>query len=141
MKLDEAIRDGEEGHPLWRPRPGEWCARKCPVSASCPIPQEQRGVGALDAEDTADEAAGRFVMVDGLRNQLRDQLKTHYEQTGHAPRVGDGTALFWKDKDSGGRAFGVWPLEDLPGPPPEDTTDYEKVLAESVAKVEQERGT
>jgi len=137
MKLDDAITNGEEGHPLWRPRPGEWCARKCPVSASCPVPAEQRGVGALEDEAAADEAAGRFVNVDGLRNTLRDQLKAFYEQTGHAPRVGDGTALYWREKERGGRAFGVWPVEDIPAPP--EDVDYEALLTESVAKVKGEQ--
>jgi hypothetical protein len=78
MLLDQATEQGE-GDPLWKPRPGSWCARACPVAASCPIPAEQRGVGALDSDSAADAAAGRYVNVDGLRNTLRDQLKTRYE--------------------------------------------------------------
>jgi hypothetical protein len=120
MKLDAAITNGSEGDPLWKPRPGEWCARRCPVAASCPVPAEQRGVGALEDESQADAAAGRFVNVDGLRNTLRDQLKAFYEQTGHAPRVGDGTALYWREKERGGRSFGVWPVEDIPELPDTD---------------------
>jgi hypothetical protein len=137
-KLDEAVTAGGEGHPLWRPRPGSWCARACPVAASCPIPAEQRGVGALDSEEAADAAAGRYVNVDGLRNTLRDQLKARYEQTGRPSFVGDGTAVFWRDKPdgSGRRDFGVWPVEDIPAP---DDTDYEALLAKSVAQAEAER--
>jgi hypothetical protein len=105
MLLDEAralFMAGEsETHALLRPRPGSWCARKCPVAASCPVPAEQRGVGALDSDEAADAAAGRYVNVDGLRNTLREQLRTYHEQTGRAPLVGDGTAVFWRPKPDG----------------------------------------
>jgi hypothetical protein len=96
-------------------------------------------VGALDSEEAADAAAGRYVNVDGLRNTLRDQLKARYEQTGRPSFVGDGTAVFWRDKPdgSGRRDFGVWPVEDIPAP---DDTDYEALLAESVTQAKAERG-
>ena len=120
MLLDEAVR-AEEGDALRKPRPGAWCARKCPVAASCPVPAEQRGVGALDNPEAANEAAARFVNVDGLRNTLREQLRTYYEQTGRAAEVGDGTAVFWRPKPNGnGRAFGVFPVEDIPALPDTD---------------------
>lgn len=136
MLLDQATEQGE-GDPLWKPRPGSWCARACPVAASCPIPAEQRGVGALKDEAMADEAAGRYVNVDGLRNTLRDQLKTFHEQNDYAPRVGDGTAVFWREKDDGKRAFGVWPVEDIPAPA--EDVDLEPLLRESVAQAKAER--
>lgn len=118
MLLEQAMSDDPY---LRRPRPGAWCARKCPVAASCPVPAEQRGVGALDSEDAADEAAARYVNVDGLRNTLREQLRAYYEQTGRAPLVGDGTAVFWRPKPNGnGRSFGVFPVEDIPAPPDTD---------------------
>lgn len=142
MLLDEAralFEAGEaETHTLLRPRPGSWCARKCPVAASCPVPAEQRGVGALDSDEAADEAAGRYVNVDGLRNTLREQLRAYHEQTGRAPLVGDGTAVFWRPKPDGkGRSFGVFPVEDIPAPPPEQ--DIEALLEESLAKVQEGR--
>jgi hypothetical protein len=142
MLLDEAralFEAGEsETHALLRPRPGAWCARKCPVAASCPVPAEQRGVGALDSDEAADEAAGRYVNVDGLRNTLREQLRTYHEQTGRAPLVGDGTAVFWRPKPDGkGRAFGVFPVEDIPAPPPEQ--DIEALLEESLAQAREGR--
>lgn len=107
QKLDEAIRAGEG--PLWKPRPGRQCLRRCPVVNSCPVPDEMKGVGALVSEDAADAAAERFIVVDALRQTLRDQLKAHHEETGHAPGVGDGHVLRWKvDPGTGRRQFGVW---------------------------------
>ena len=138
MLLDQAIQADDESDPLWKPRPGAWCARACPVNASCPIPAEQRGVGALDTDDAADAAAARYVTMDGVRNTLRDQLKTRYEQTGRPSFVGDGTAVFWKEKDDGRRSFGVWPVEDIPTPPQADD-DLEVLLAESVKQAEEGR--
>lgn len=140
MLLDQACAADDESDPLWKPRPGAWCARACPVSVSCPVPAEQRGTGALDSDAAADSAAARYVNVDGLRNTLRDQLKTRFEQTGRASFVGDGTAVFWRDKPdgSGRRDFGVWPVEDIPAPA--EDVDLEPLLRASVAKAEAERG-
>lgn len=106
QKLDEALRDGEESG-LWYPRPGRHCARKCPVARSCPVPAEQRGVGALEDSGMAAAEAGRYVMVDGLRNGMRDALKTFHEQTGEFIPVGDGSVIGWERKPDGKRAFGV----------------------------------
>jgi hypothetical protein len=142
MLLDEAralFEAGEsETHALLRPRPGSWCARKCPVAASCPVPAEQRGVGALDSDEAADAAAGRYVVVDGLRQTLREQLRTYYEEVGRPPMVGDGTGAFWRPKANGrGRDFGIWPLEDLPQPEPDE--DMSEILEESIRRVREAR--
>lgn len=112
MLLDRAISEGDRSE-LWRPRPGRHCLRQCPVARSCPIPAEQRGLGALDSDEAADEEAARFVVVDALRQQQRDALKAYHEETGHAPAVGDGRGLFWKQKPKGGRSFDVHDLEDF----------------------------
>ncbi len=112
MLLDRAITEGDRSE-LWRPRPGRHCLRQCPVARSCPIPAEQRGLGALDSIEAADEEAERFVVVDALRQQQRDALKAFHEETGHAPATGDGRALFWKRKPNGGRSFDVHDLADL----------------------------
>lgn len=103
------------------------------------MPAEQRGVGALDSDEAADGAAGRYVNVDGLRNTLREQLRTYHEQTGRAPLVGDGTAVFWRPKPdgSGRRDFGVFPVEDIPAPPPEQ--DIPALLEESLAQAREGR--
>jgi RecB family exonuclease len=139
MKLERAETEGHEGHELWRPRPGRQCLRRCPVLASCPIPNEQKGIGALVDEATADTAAERFIVVDGLRQTLRDQIKAYHEETGHAPDVGDGHVMRWKtDPETGRRSFGVWEPE---GPPPPDDTDYEALLQASVEQANTERTT
>ncbi len=109
MLIDRAITEGDRSE-LWRPRPGRHCLRQCPVSRSCPVPDEQRGLGALGSPEDQDEEAGRFVVVDALR----DALKASFEETGRPPEVGDGTGLFWRVKSNGkGREFGVFPLDDF----------------------------
>ncbi len=115
MLLDRAITEGDRSE-LWRPMPGRQCLRQCPIARSCPIPAEQRGLGALDSPEAADMEAERFVVVDALRQQQRDALKAFHEESTptHAPQVGDGTGLFWREKSNGkGREFGVFPLEDF----------------------------
>jgi hypothetical protein len=81
------------------------------VAKSCPIPDEQKGVGSLITPELADEAAARFVVVDAVRQQLRDGLKAVFEETGRAPLVGDGRSVRWKDKPTGGRSFDVHEIE------------------------------
>lgn len=112
QKLERAIEEGEDS-PAWRPRPGRQCLKACPVSKSCPIPAEQRGLGSLATPALADEAAARFVVMDGVRDQLRNQLKAYHEEEDAIPLVGDGSGLFWRKNEMGKRAFGVWPLESV----------------------------
>jgi hypothetical protein len=112
MLLDRAIIEGDRSE-LWRPRPGRHCLRQCPVARSCPIPDEQRGLGALSSKEDADEEAARFVVVDALRQTQREALKAYHEETGEAPEVGDGRGLFWKRKEKGGRSFDVHDLADF----------------------------
>lgn len=104
MKLERGLSEGENSK-VWRPRPGAHCAKACPVARSCPIPEEQRGVGAIEDDESADREAGRFVMIEGLRNQLRIALKVRYQATGRPHVVGDGTQLAWNG--GAGDAFQV----------------------------------
>ncbi len=110
QKLETAILEGADAE-AFRPRPGKQCLKQCPVARSCPIPEEQRGVGSIEDDAIADEQAARFVVIDGVRQQLRAQLKAVFEETGRAPEVGDGTGLYWKVSAKGKRDFGVWPLD------------------------------
>lgn len=110
QKLDEALRAGPDDE-RWKPRPGRHCLHACPVSSSCPIPMEQRGLGALETNDDADAEAGRYMVIDGLRGQMRDRLKAFHEENDYAPQVGDGNVLRWKRKDNGSRSFDVWEPE------------------------------
>jgi hypothetical protein len=128
MLLDRAIAEGLRS-PLARPRPGHHCLRACPVARRCPIPAEKRGVGALDSPEAADAEAGRFVMIGGLRETMRDALKAHVEETGYAPEVGDGTVIRWGPNKSGGRSFGVHPPEE-----PEPEIDLLAQLEAEVAR-------
>ncbi len=111
QKLERGITEGITSK-VWKPRPGKHCLRSCPVAMSCPVPQEQRGDGSLATHEDADAAAARFVVVDAVRQQLRDQLKAAYEADGYAPKVGDGREVRWKDKPEGGRTFGVHEIEE-----------------------------
>jgi PD-(D/E)XK nuclease superfamily len=103
MQVDTA----RNGDPLGlvRPRPGAWCARRCPIARACPVPAEQRGVGALETDEMADAEAARFVVVDGLRKTLLAALKARYEATGRPMLTGDGRALAWNG--GAGSAFQI----------------------------------
>lgn len=107
MLLDRAIEEGpESGSKLTNPRPGRQCVRGCPVSMSCPVPEEQRGEGAIGSPADADENARRWVKVQAVNTALRARLKAWHEETGHCPDVGDGTVVRWSG-DKPGRKFGV----------------------------------
>jgi hypothetical protein len=105
MKLERGLSEGADSQ-LWRPRPGSHCNRQCPVNRSCPIPEEQRGVGAIADAESAEREAARYVMVDGLRDALRAALKDYYQAHGEPIPVGDtGDALSWGG--GAGNAFEV----------------------------------
>jgi hypothetical protein len=89
------------------PRPGKWCSH-CPFSARCPVPHESRKIGAIDTDELADQAAGRYVAVEALRQALRGQLKARFEATGYAAKIGDGRCIRF---DGGkGSAFEIVPV-------------------------------
>lgn len=121
QKLEMAIEEGEDAE-AFKPTPGRQCLKQCPAARTCPIPEEQRGVGAIEDEVAADAQAERFVVVDGLRQQLRAQLKAWFEDTGRPAEVGDGTGLYWRKDAKGKRSFGVFPLDR------EIITDEEAVI-------------
>lgn len=109
MLLDRAIDEGpDSGSKLTNPRPGRQCNRGCPVSLSCPVPEEQRGEGAITSPDDADENARRWVKVRAADTALRARLKAWHEDTGHCPEVGDGTVVRWEG-EKGSRKFGAHP--------------------------------
>jgi hypothetical protein len=116
QQLERGIMEGPRSE-LWRPKAGAHCARQCPVSRSCPIPREQRGLGVLDTPAQADAEAARFMAVDGLRGQMRDALKAKHE-AGYSPRTPDGLEFRWRQdpKNPARRNFGAWPPEPAPEP-------------------------
>jgi hypothetical protein len=103
QRLERGLSEGE-GSEVWKPRPGGHCARACAVARSCPIPAEQRGVGVLETDEMADAEAGRFVMVDGLKDQMRIALRERYEETGRPHQIGDGRAIVF-DGPRGGMSI------------------------------------
>lgn len=107
MKLERGLSEGADSD-VWYPRPGGHCAKQCPVARSCPVPEEQRGVGAIETDESADAEAARWIMVKGLSDQMRLALKARYEATGRPHRVGDGTVLAWNG--GAGNAFQVLPV-------------------------------
>jgi hypothetical protein len=112
MKLERGIAEGESS-PVWKPRPGPQCARQCPVALSCPVPQEQRGLGAIDSDELATAEGDRWVVVRALDKQMRGQLKTWHEETGRPIPLADGRELRWGQKPSGkSRLFDAWEPED-----------------------------
>lgn len=108
MQLDIALREGE-GHELAAPRSGAHCTTRCPVARSCPIPAEQRGLGALETTADAEAEAARWQTIRALDKQMRAALKAHHEQTGEPIACADGMVLAWHDKPDGGRVFDIRP--------------------------------
>lgn len=134
QQIERGIREGPRSD-LWRPKAGAHCAHQCPVSRSCPIPREQRGLGALDTPAQADAEAARFMAVDGLRGQMRDALKAKHE-AGYSPRTPDGLEFRWKEKANGkGRDFGAWP----PEPATEPDARLDDAFAVAAERAESER--
>lgn len=105
QQLDRGLREGE-GSEFAQPRPGKKCLTRCPVLASCPVPAEQRGIGAIDSPAAADRAAARWIPVEALNKALRMNLKAWHEETGHCPDTGDGRVVRW-DGPKGSRKFGI----------------------------------
>lgn len=108
MKLDCGRTEGE-GSEYARPRPGKQCNTRCSVKRSCPVPQEQRGLGAIGSHDEADAEAKRWAVIKALQPEQREAIKAYVEATGYQPRVSDELVARWKDKASGkGRDFGIF---------------------------------
>lgn len=105
QQLDVALAEGES-HELTKPRPGPWCSTRCPVTRSCPIPQEQRGLGALLTPEDAEAEAARWVVISALKDQMRKSLKAWHEENERPIWIGH-QFLAWHAKPSGGREFCV----------------------------------
>lgn len=113
-RLDDAIGEGD-GSELWAPRPGSHCLRQCPVARSCPVPLEQRGVGAFESQDDADAAAAMVARWEAVRDQELSRLK-EWNLAGNPPGQPNAREAYrwgpepdaWKEK-GGGRSFKIWP--------------------------------
>lgn len=112
--LDEAIAAGPKS-PLFKPRPGSHCHRKCPVARSCPVPPEQRGIGALSTQAQADREAEIFAAWEAKHDQARERLKA-WEENGNPPgRPNSREEVRWGPEPDawmtkgGGRGFKIWP--------------------------------
>lgn len=109
MKVDRGLREGD-GSEFAKPRPGKHCDTRCSVKRSCPVPAEQRGLGAIDSDAAADAEAKRWAVLKVLHPDMREALKAYHEETGYCPVVSDGLVARWKQKTNGkGRDFGVFP--------------------------------
>jgi hypothetical protein len=105
MQWDNALSEGE-GSDLAQPRPHpKQCNTRCPVARSCPIPKEQRGLGALETMEDATAEANRFVVVDALRKNMLKSLKAKHEAEKKYIPVVDGLVMGWHLKSGGGREF------------------------------------
>lgn len=115
MNLDRAVGEGEASE-LWRPRAGSHCARQCPVARSCPIPEEQRGDGAIESDERADEVAELYTVAKAQYEQAASQLKAWQEAGNRPGRANEATEVRWgPDAEAfrtkgGGRKFGLWPV-------------------------------
>lgn len=109
MQFDQAIREGECSE-VAQPRAGSMCQKRCSVKRSCPIPREERGVGSVHDEASADAEAKRWHVVKALDPDQRAALKAIHAETGYCPKVSDDLVVRWKTKADGkGREFGVFP--------------------------------
>jgi hypothetical protein len=77
------------------------------VARSCPIPQEQRGVGVLTEMSDATAEANRWLVIRALDKQMRVALKAKHEATKRYIPVVDDLVLGWHAKPSGGREFAI----------------------------------
>lgn len=107
MFLDQGRTEGE-GSEFAQPRACTSCLTRCSVKRSCPIPAEERGVGALDSDGAADAEAARWVVVRALDPEQRNALKQYVAETGRNPRLPDGREVRW-DGEKPNRKFGAFP--------------------------------
>lgn len=107
MQHDQALRG--ERPELALPRAGSTCQTRCSVKRSCPIPEEERGVGAIHDEASADAEAKRWYVSKARDPEFRAAIKGFHEQTGYCPKVSDEIVARWKSKaDAKGRDFGFF---------------------------------
>lgn len=107
MRFEQSLGGALEPEP----RPGKWCSH-CPISRECPVPQDDREPGVLDSPEAADAEAARWQVVSELDDDMRKALRNFHEETGYAPRVGDGRVARWDPpikKGEGKRKFGLFP--------------------------------
>jgi hypothetical protein len=109
MLMDRAIQEGPHSR-LWDARPGSHCARRCPVTRSCPIPREMRGAGGIATTAQANDAARAWAVLEGQRETIRTQLKDWVEGSANPlPVVNEKEVVRWEPETGKGRRFGVWP--------------------------------
>ncbi len=134
MKMDRGL-GGDAEHA--QPRSGAKCLTRCPVVASCPVPPEQRGMGSLDSDEAASEAAREWIRIQAKDKWLRAALKARIEETGRAPIVNDHLVARWQDRPSGkGRDFGIFPPAE-----PVAAADGEYDMAPWLASLEAQQET
>lgn len=137
--FERAVNEGPKSD-LFRPRAGAHCARQCPVSRSCPIPREQRGVGAVTTDAQMDQAAEAFVVSHAQSELLRKQMKVRFEATGRPGYTSDGRHVRWYENGSGGRSFGICDADAPIDPKTIEAVfhntgeDLEELLAASLAQ-------
>lgn len=123
MRLEQTLLGEIEAEA----RPGSWCKGTCPRMSECPIWAEERGEGAIETSEQAEEWAGRFIVTEGLRERDRKALKAYHEATGEAIPCGDGW-VGWCRGEQGRRKFG---FHTTPSVEPEEQ-DMAAALEESL---------
>lgn len=127
--LDRAIAGGSSS-PLWKPQPGKHCSY-CPRAGSCPIPREERGVGAITDMAMAERWAGQMVTAQELYQHRRRALKAYHEQTGMPIAVRNAKGRSELRHETGTRSFGMHTPEDSDrGGEDPNLTDAFKAAAE-----------
>lgn len=117
MQIDKG-RSGGDGSEFAQPRACTSCVTRCSVKRTCPIPAQERGVGALDSDEAADLEGARWQVIRALDPDMRAALKTYVAEAKRNPVLPDGRVIRW-DGEKPNRKFGAFappepidPLED-----------------------------
>jgi hypothetical protein len=118
--LDRALAGGSKS-AMWKPKPNMLCSH-CPRPGSCPIPREERRVGAIESLTMAERYGEQWLQGKGVVEHRITALKAFHEASGLPIPVRDGKRkmeLRWGTLPGGGRRFQLWaltqdePAEDL----------------------------
>lgn len=106
--LDRALMGGHRSE-VWSPQPGKHC-RFCPRPGQCPIPDEERGEGAIGASRAkAARYGAQAVVAQRIYKDRVAALKPHVNEFGPVDvKSAKGRLQWrWKEGSTGKRTFGL----------------------------------
>ncbi len=131
--LDRGLMGGSKSR-FWSPSPGHHCGY-CRRPLACPVELDARqSQGGITSEAQASRAAAEFILIDRVRPDLREALKSWHEITGQPIPVksAKGRAeLRWGADAAGRRRFGMHvPATSDRGPEDPNLAEAFKAAAE-----------